>query len=128
MPLCETLLLQPTNVQPLSVAFEVVVTTAYPIRLFFWLKYVWYMVTCVVSAAFWSIAEKPPSPKSARVHVAFGLYHSVPLSCVPPIVKFASVGCTAIEVNCVAEKPVAFRLAQVAPPSVLFQMPPSFPA
>src|SRR3954447_1274008 len=96
--------------------------------LFVWLKYVWYIRTLVVSAAFWSIAEKPPSPKSARVHVFAGFSHSVPLSCVPPIVKCASVGCTAIDSNCVAENPVLFRLDHVPPPFVLLKMPPSFPA
>src|SRR3954451_12866239 len=118
----------PRNAHPLSCAFAVVVTRAKPMWLFCWLKYEWYIVTLVVFAAVWSMAENPPSPKSARVHVAFGLYHSVPLSWVPPIVKFGSVGCTASDWNCVAENPVLLRLDHVAPPSVLLKMPPSLPA
>ena len=37
-----------------------------------WLKYVWYIVTTVLLAVFWSMIVLPPSPKSARNHVPAG--------------------------------------------------------
>ena len=119
---------QPRNAHPLSWAFEVAVTRANPMTLFFWLKYVWYIVRLVVLVEVWSIRANPPSPKSARVHVPFGLYHSVPLSWVPPIEKLGSVGWTASDSNCVAENCGLFLLVHVAPPSPLLKMPPSLPA
>src|SRR2546430_13739008 len=86
------LALLPSSVQPPSTALAVFVTRAYATRLFRWLKYVWYMVTLMWSGEFWSITLLPPSPKSARNHVAVGWYQLVPLSCVPRIVKFGSSG------------------------------------
>src|SRR5579864_8737913 len=102
---------------------------AYPTRLLLALKYVWYMVTLVVLVAFWSMPEKPPSPKSARFQeTPSGISNGVPLSWVPPIVKLGSVGCTAKLSNCVALKPAVLRLVHVAPPSAERKIPPSLPS
>src|SRR5215212_7093621 len=49
----------------------------------------------------------------------------VPLSCVPPIVKPASAGCSARLLNCMSES-VALSERSVTPPSPDFQSPPSF--
>src|SRR5437764_1100244 len=75
-----------------------------------------------------SITLLPPSPKSARNHVAVGWYQLVPLSCVPPIVKFGSSGWIARLWNWVALRPAVLRLDHVAPASDERQMPPSFPS
>src|SRR5262249_36523680 len=75
-----------------------------------WLKYVWYIVTFSVSVALWSMRAKPPSPKSARVHVASDLLSSVPLSWVPPSMNSRSTGCRDRLWNWVALKPVWLRL------------------
>ena len=61
------------------------------------------------------------------VKVPHGPWHSVPLSWVPPMVKFASVECTAIDWNWVATKPALFRLVQLDAAVVDFQIPPSLP-
>src|SRR5258706_6417609 len=120
--------LLPSSVQPPSTALAVFVTRAYATRLFRWLKYVWYMVTLMLSGEFWSITLLPPSPKSARNHVAAGWYQWVPLSCVPPIVKFGSSGWIAMLWNWVALRPAVLRLDHVAPASDERQMPPSLPS
>ena len=118
---------QPKKLQPLSCALDTLVTRAVPISEPAELKYVWYIVTVVVSAAFWSIRAKPPSPKSARVQVPAGCKKFVPLSCVPPMLKLRSLGWTAMLWNWVALKPAVLRLVQVAPLSVLRHTPPSLP-
>ena len=85
-------------------------------------------MTLVVSVAFWSIRAKPPSPKSTRFHALPETSNwLVPLSWVPPIVKLGSVGCSDRPLNCVALNVALFRLDQVVPPSIDFQMPPSSP-
>jgi hypothetical protein len=56
-------------------------------KLFVWLKNVWYIVTLVVSVELWSMRAKPPSPLSAETQLPYDpVIASVPLSCVPPMV------------------------------------------
>src|SRR5260370_19647072 len=86
------------------------------------------MVTFVVSVAVWSIAEKPPSPKSARVQLPSGFMNSVPLSWVPPMVNLTSAGLTAIVSNLVAFNLAGLMVVQVVATSAEGMIPPALPS
>src|SRR6185503_7831626 len=90
-----------------------------PKKLFRWLKKVWYITTSTLGGApalpgateLWSMMAKPPSPLSAETQVPLvGNCASVPLSWVPPMVRFWSVGCTATLTNWMVPSPVVLRL------------------
>src|SRR5262249_52885371 len=78
----------------------------------FLLKNVWY----ITLGDDWSMSVKPPSPSRACVQESAPSYRLVPLSCVPPSRRFGSVGCSAIESNCVTSS-VWFRLVHATPAS-----------
>src|SRR5580765_6281794 len=102
-----------------------------PIRLFLWLKNVWYIawMPVVVLVALWSISANPPSPLSAESQAPLaGVWASVPLSCVPPIIRTPSVGWDDTLWNCSVFRPVVFLLTHAVAATAVsgrFQTPPS---